>query len=123
MESFFLLNIFSLEKFPLDRRNNNANHPVMGINDMRVSAITWAKTLMMLREINRFVYIQTSDLASQKNRMQFLEGKRSGYVFFLAISFALFSLSTACLFGETSFLILPLNMPLLYFEGEGEDLI
>ena len=30
---------------------------------------------------------------------------------------ALFSLSTACLFGETSFLIPPLNMPLLYFEG------
>ena len=56
-KDFFLLNdIFSLEKFPLDRRNNNANHPVMGINDMRVSAITWAKTLMMLRETNRFVY-------------------------------------------------------------------
>ena len=42
--------------------------------------------------------------------------------FFLAISFALFSLSTACLFGETSFLIPPLNMPLLYFEGGGGGL-
>ena len=59
----------------------------MGINDTRVSAITWAKALMMLRETNEFVH---SDLASQKNRMQFLEEKRSGYVFFLAISFALF---------------------------------
>ena len=54
---FFLLNdIFSLEKFPLDQRNNNANHPVMGINDTRVVAITWAKALMMLRETNRFVH-------------------------------------------------------------------
>ena len=37
--------------------------------------------------------------------------------FFLAISFALFSFSSACLFGDISFLISPLNMPLLYFEG------
>ena len=112
-KDFFLLNdIFSLKNFPLDQRNNDANHPVMGINDMRVSAITWAKTLMMLRETNRFVYWRR-----KKTECNSWREKDSVMFFFLAISFALFSLSTACLFGETSFLIPPLNMPLLYFEG------
>ena len=56
-KDFFLFNdIFSLEKFPIDRRNNDANHPIMGINDTRVSAITWAKALIMLRETNWFVH-------------------------------------------------------------------
>ena len=42
--------------------------------------------------------------------------------FFLAISFALFSLSTACLFGETSFLIPPLIWPFSILRGGGGGL-
>ena len=49
--------------------------------------------------------------------MQFLEGKDPVMFFFLAISFALFSLSNACLFGETSFLIPPLKCPFFILRG------
>ena len=79
---FFLLNDkFSLKKFPLDQRNSDVNHPVMGINDMRVSAITWAKTLMMLRETNRFVHSDFR-LGVAKKQNAILGGKKIRLCFF-----------------------------------------
>ena len=99
-KDFFLFNdIFSLEKFPIDRRNNDANHPIMGINDTRVSAITWAKALIMLRETNWFVHSDFR-LGVTKKQDAILGGKKIRLCFFFLLSALLFFLSLLHVFLE-----------------------
>ena len=58
----------------------------------------------------------------KKKQDAILGRKKIWLCFFSSYQICSFSLSTACLFGETSFLIPPVNMPLFYFEGGGVGL-